>query len=241
MKKVLLLALIFVGYKSFGQDFTIKRVEVAADYVHIYYDLLDSAVNRTYTIKVFSSKDNFISPLTKVEGDVGLEIKPGGNKKISWNAMGELGADFDGDISLEVRGRLYIPFVRLDGLQKSMKRGRVHEITWTGGTQQNILNFDLYQGDEKITSFPNIANVGHYSMLMPTSVKTGKGYRFKITDSRNKDQIVFTKEFAVKAKYPLALKVAPLVLVGGLVYFLLPDPPPDPTIKEPLLIDDIVD
>lgn len=220
-----------------AQKFSIKRVEVAGDKVNLYYDLVDTIASRSYTINLFSSRDNFITPLAKATGDLGLEIKPGSNKKIVWSAKEELGADFEGKVGLEVRGRLYIPFVRLDGLNKTFKRTRPTEITWSGGTQQNILNFDLYKGDEKITSFPNIANVGHYTLTMPMTVKPGKGYRFKITDSKNKDQIVYSQPFAVKSKIPIYIKAIPVVVVGAGVYFLVsgnkePKNIPDPASPE---------
>lgn len=221
MRRCLFLIALALTTSVSAQKFTIKRVEVAGDVVNLYYDLVDTIASRTYTISVFSSRDNYISPLTKVTGDQGLEVKPGGNKKITWKAKEELGADFEGKVGLEVRGRLYIPFVRLDGLNKTFKRTRPTEITWTGGTQQNILNFDLYKGDEKITSFPNIANVGHYTMTIPMSVKPGKGYRFKITDSKNKDQIVYSQPFAVQSKVPLVLKVIPVALVGAGIYLII--------------------
>jgi hypothetical protein len=204
--------------------------------VNVYYDLLDTTARRTYTVNLFSSRDNYITPLEKASGDLGLEVTPGPNRKISWNTREELGNAFEGEVILEVRGRIYIPFVRLDGNYTSVKRMKPYEVTWTGGTQQNILNFDLYNGEEKVTSFPNIANVGHYTMTIPSSVKPGKGYYFKITDSKNKDQIVNTKQFAIKAKYPLVLKAASVALVGGLVYWLTTlggeDPPAEETIPE---------
>src|SRR3954471_7740172 len=151
MKKILILFMLItqIGY---AQNFTIHKVEVAGDKINLYYELTDIDLSRTYTVSVFSSRDNYISPLAKVNGDIGLEIKPGGNKVISWNAREELGSTYEGDVALEIRGRIYIPFVRLDGLQRTFKRGVSNELTWTGGTQQNILNFELYKGEEKITS-----------------------------------------------------------------------------------------
>lgn len=220
MKTLFLLTGLLSASLCFSQQFTIKRVEVAGDKINIYYDLLDDIQQRAYTIALYSSRDNFISTLEKVTGDIGLEVKPGGNRKIVWNAKEELGADFEGKIGLEVRGRVYIPFVRLDGLNKSFKRDRPYEITWTGGTQQNILNFDLYKGDNKVTTFPNIANVGHYTLTMPTSVKPGKGYKFKITDTRNKDQIVYSVPFSVNRKIPLLFKAVPIAALGGVIYLL---------------------
>jgi hypothetical protein len=227
--------LLFLVSAVQAQEFTIKRVELEGDLVNVYYDLLDTTARRSYTVNLFSSRDNYITALEKVKGDFGLEVKPGPNKKITWNTREELGNAFEGEVSLEIRGRVYIPFVRLDGQYSSFKRTKPYEITWTGGTQQNILNFDLYKGEEKITSFPNIANVGHYTLVIPQSVKPGKGYTFKITDSKNKDQIVNTSAFSVKPKYPLALKAVPVIALGGLIFWLTTlggeDPetiPPDP-------------
>ncbi|SRR5258706_334524 len=210
------LALLF-SHLLLAQDFAIKRVEVAGNDINLYYDLLDSVAHRTYTISLFSSKDNFISPLEKVSGDINLEVKPGANKKITWHAKEELGATFEGKVALEVRGRIYIPFVRMDGSYTTIKRLKDYEITWSGGTEQNILNFDLYRNGEKITSFPNIANVGHFTLNLPSSIKSGKGYNFKISDSKNKDQVVNTTQFTVKRKVPLLLKIIPFVAIGAII------------------------
>ncbi|HQQ96305.1 MAG TPA: Ser-Thr-rich GPI-anchored membrane family protein [Cyclobacteriaceae bacterium] len=220
MKRFLLLALLLLTFSSYSQNFAIRRVEMAGDNINVYYDLVDSVAARTYTVSVFSSQDNFVTALDKVSGDVGLEVRPGRNRKITWRAKEALGGDFTGKVGLEVRGRLYIPFVRLDGLNTTFKRLRPTAITWTGGTQQNILNFDLYRGEEKITSFPNIANVGNYTMTIPSTVKPGSGYRFKITDTKNKDQIVYSPPFAVKRKVSLLLKAVPVALLGGAVFVL---------------------
>ena len=239
MKQLLTIIIIFITSSSFAQDFNISKVEIDGGKVNVWYNLLDTMRSRVYTISLYSSADDFISPLAKVTGDAGLEVKPGGNRKITWNIIDEFGANFEGDVALEVRGRVYVPFIRLDGLQRSFKRGVAHELTWTGGTQQNILNFDLYKGDHKITSFPNIANVGHYTMVLPKSVKAGKDYRFRIVDSRNKDQVVYTGMFHVKPKFPLLLKIAPAVIVGAGIYLLLPKPNRDRSIKEPVLPDGI--
>jgi hypothetical protein len=221
MKRLFYSAIMILnGHVVSAQDFSIKRVELAGNDINLYYNLLDSVAHRTYTVTLFSSKDNFISPLEKVSGDVDLEVKPGANKKITWHAKEELGADFDGKVSLEIRGRLYIPFVRLDGAYEVIKRLKDYEITWTGGTEQNILNFDLYRNGNKVTSFPNIANVGHFTLKLPSDIKPGKGYTFKISDTKNKDQIVNTTPFRVKRKTPLLLKIIPIIAIGAIIPML---------------------
>jgi len=67
-----------------AQDFTIVRVERSGANLMLYYNLIDSARNRLYTVNLFSSADNYTSPLQKVTGEIGLEVKPGASKKTKW-------------------------------------------------------------------------------------------------------------------------------------------------------------
>jgi hypothetical protein len=214
------MCLIFLNanYFCYAQKFTIKRVELANQQVIVHYDLTDDVTGRSYTLNVYGSHDNYLNPLQKITGDVGLEVKPGLNKKIIWDPKGELGESYQGSVALEIRGRLYIPFVRFTGFEeyRVLKRGKPYQLTWSGGTQQNILNFDLYKGDKKVAAFTNIANVGNYKLTLPTDTKPGKNYRFKISDTKNKDEVVYTGAFAVKRKTPLLLKVLPVLALGYL-------------------------
>jgi len=227
---------LFITGIACAQQFTIKRIELADQKVIIHYDLADTVRSRAYSISVYRSNDNFLNPLQFASGDVGLEVKPGNNKKISWDAKSELGESFNGSVALEIRGKLYIPFVRFGGFDeyKAIKRLKPYDITWSGGTSQNILNFDLYKGDKKVLTIPNIANVGHYKLTLPKDVKPGKDYRFRISDTKNKDEVVYTGMFIVKRKTPLLVKILPVVAVGAGVVLLggggdgpgnIPDPP----------------
>lgn len=213
MKKDLL-AIIFIAgvFTTHAQEFEIKRYELAGDNIIIFYDLIDTVKNRSYTINIYASKDNYLNPLAKISGHAGLEVKPGKNKKLIWNAKEELGTAFAGKVALEIRGRVYVPFVRFVSFEdiESRRRGVPFVVTWNGGTRQNILNFDLYQGNKKVWTQANVANNGNYEFEIPTSVKPGKDFRFKISDSKNKDEIVYTPTFALKRKIPLALKAVPL-------------------------------
>ncbi|MBY0435325.1 MAG: GPI anchored serine-threonine rich family protein [Cyclobacteriaceae bacterium] len=216
-KKILIILLSCTALAMRAQEFTIKKVELDGTKINVYYDLVDSIAGRSYTINIYSSRDNFIAPLAKVTGDLGLEVRPGGNRKITWNAQEELGATFEGKVGLEVRGRLYIPFVRFSGFEdyKVLKRGKPYQLIWSGGTRQNVLNFDLYKNDEKIYTIPNVANVGNHEVIIPTSVKPGIGYKFKISDSKNKDEVVYTSSFMIKRKVPLLVKLLPVLGLGA--------------------------
>ena len=226
---VIILLGIVVSPSLTAQEFTIKDVEMTADGIALHYDLLDTTKNRFYTVHVFTSKDDFLNPVTKVKGDVGLEVRPGPNRKILWDPK-EFGADFRGDIEIEIRGKVHIPFVQFTNLKdfKAFKRTKPTTLTWTGGTRQNILNFNLYKDEELVTVISNVANSGNYNMVIPRSVKPGNGYYFLVADSKNKDQVMKTSEFSVKPRVRLIFKILPVVALGGLVYVLLPEPEPDP-------------
>ncbi len=206
-----------------GQDINIKKIELENDKVYLVYDLIDSTQDRVYTIRLYSSHDNFISPLQKATGDLGLEVRPGINRQIEINLMEEYSSDFEGKVAFELRANAYMPFIRLDHFNeyKKFKRGKPYEIHWYGGRPQNVLNFDLYKGDTKIQTFANIANRGSYVIIFPPDTKPGKNYWFKISDPHNRDEIVNTKVFAITSKIPLMYKIVPLVIVGTLAYFLL--------------------
>lgn len=205
-----------------AQEFTIKKLELTSEAIILHYDLIDTLKGRTYTVNVYSSKDSYLSPLSKVKGDVGLQVRPGANKKIIWNSREELGATFKGEIELEVRGKAYIPFVKFEGFQEEqvIKRGKPKTMIWSGGTRQNILNFSIYRGDTYIDVIPNVANTGSYELTIPKSVKPGKGYYFLVSDAKNKDQVMKTDTFIVKRKIPLGLQLLPVAIIGGVITLL---------------------
>ena len=239
MRNVIVLFFLTYSISSIAQEFVIKKLEVDGENINIYYDLIDTTFNRTYTVNLYSSRDNFISPLSKVSGDFGLEVKPGGNRKIIWNAKQELG-EYEGKVGFEIKGKAYVPFIRFKGFkdQHVRKRGVKFDMLWTGGRANSLLNFELYR-DGKFVAAPNTnvaASVGKVEIMIPKSVKPGNNYQFKIIDSKNRDDVVFTEKFRVKAKVPAFLKIGAVAFVGAAVYFLATSGEDTPTGP-----DDIVD
>ncbi len=115
---------------SYAQDLTIKRIELENEKVMLYYDLIDTIQERVYAVNLYSSKDNFINPLKSVTGKWGLEVKPGLNNKIELNASEEFGADFEDKVAFELRAKVYIPFIRIEGFDNNpkFKRTKPYEI-----------------------------------------------------------------------------------------------------------------
>jgi len=205
-----------------AQSIELRSIEFVKNKMVIHYDLVDSVEGRFYSIRLYSSADGFLNAMQKILGDAGLEVKPGKDKRIEWSLGDELGTTFEGKVAVEIRGRQFIPFINTEGINvyKVFKRKRSYDLTWSGGTPQNILNFDLMKGDQKVMSFPNIANVGHHAFEFPTYVKPGKNYHLKISDSKNKEEEVKTTAFRIKRKIPLVVKALPVIALGVGVYFI---------------------
>src|SRR5688572_12735677 len=110
-----LMLCLFLASSVYAQKMEVKKVEVAGEKIIVHYDLEDSNPNNEYQISLFSSQNNFAAALAKVTGDVGGEIKAGNGKKIIWNAKEELGA-YKGKLSLEVRGKVFIPVAKFSSL-----------------------------------------------------------------------------------------------------------------------------
>jgi Ser-Thr-rich glycosyl-phosphatidyl-inositol-anchored membrane family len=199
-----------------AQQLDVKRVELKGDEVIVHYALADSVAGRSYSVNLYSSLDTYVNPLARVTGDFGIEVKPGVQRTITWNAKQELGEAFNDKVSIELRARVFIPFIRFDSFEK-IKRGKPTEVTWRGGTAQNILNFELWRAGKRVEVIPNIPNAHHAKIEIPSHVKAGKNYTFKIIDSKNKDLVIQTAPFTIKPKVPLLFKVLPLVIVGGVV------------------------
>jgi len=223
MKIFIILGLLFFTLDCFAQEVKITQLELQTNGdIAIYYDLLDEKVERKFSLYLYTSQDNYIQPMTKVSGDVGVDLNIGKSKKIIWRAKEEFGPDFKGNVSLELKGNIYVPFIALDGFDdyKVFKRGKPYDVTWTGGRGDNVLNFELYQGENKVKVLEERPNVGNTTIIIPSDVKPGR-YKFKISDSRNKDEVVYTLDFLVKRKVPLGLKVGLFAVVAGTVGYLV--------------------
>lgn len=214
--------LVFTGiallmcFAAFAQRITIKKVELAGDKINVYYDLDDSNPNNEYLLHLYTSTDNFSNAVTKVSGDVGPGITPGINKKIVWSIRDEFGG-YKGKIALEVRGRVYIPFMKFDNssVAKSYKRGRQYLFSWKSGDPTGQVNLTLMRGDELVQNVGTLSNNGNYNLLIPPNAKPGGNYKLRFTNANNAEEILETPTFKVAPKVPLAVKVLPILAVGG--------------------------
>ncbi len=220
MKRILLL-LLCASYSALAQKATIKKIELTGEKIIVYYDLVDDNPNNEYQMNLYISKDNFATPVSKVNGDVGGEVKPGVGKQIEWNIFEEFGS-YKGDLEVEVRGKVFIPFVKLQsfGNGRKYKRGKSYELAWRPGNT-NPVHVEVLKGSQRVQGELNLPNNGKYTVNLGQHLKPGSNYNLKITDSRKSDDFVVTENFKVKRKIPLFLKVLPVLGLGYLATTLI--------------------
>jgi hypothetical protein len=219
-KTLTMLFLLLIYAHTYGQKIAVKKIEMAGDKIIVHYDLDDGNPNNEYQISLHSSRNAFNAPLAKVSGDVGADVKIGLNKKIIWNVKEELGP-YKGKLSLEIRGKVYVPIVRLNNIstKSKFKRGKSHTITWRAGNS-NAIHIELYKGGQRVSGELNQANNGSFNLFVPQHAAVGKDYSIRITDSRNAEAVVNSEPFSVTRKVPLLLKVVPILAVGGVIAVL---------------------
>ncbi len=217
MKNSIKIAVLVMGITAYAnaQKLNLDWIEVVGDKVVVHYDLEDSNPNHQYLVSLFSSKDNFSAPLTRVTGDVGTEVKPGKDRKVIWDVTKELGA-FKGNITFEIRGRVFVPFVKLVEFEegKVYKRGKNYPVTWTSGNLSGQVNVELFKGIDRVWGENNLPNVGKYQWYIQSSAKKGSDYILKFTNTKDRNDYVVSRPFTIKPKVPLLVKVGVIAAVG---------------------------
>src|SRR5690349_2425049 len=163
MRRIFTVLFALLGSSLYAQKVAVKKVELAGEKIIVYYDLEDSNPNNEYQISLYSSQNNYSTALTHVKGDVGNEIKPG-TRRIEWSIREELGP-YKGKIALEVRGKAYAPFAKIQNfdVSKKYKRGKTYPLSWKIGSQTPI-HIELYKGSERVIGELNHPNNGTYQL-----------------------------------------------------------------------------
>jgi hypothetical protein len=218
----ILILILFLASAVSAQKLSMHRIELVREKLIVFYSLEDDNPNHQYQVDLYSSKDNFAVPLTKVKGNVGSEVKPGKELSVEWNILQEIG-NYSGDIAIEVRARVYVPFVKITGLKEGTvyKRGRSYPLLWTSGNMGGQVDIELYNGQSRVGGDRNVPNTGKYEYVIPGSVKPGKDYKLKFTNTRNRDEFVFSSTFRIAPRVPFIVKVGGAIAVLGGVAFLV--------------------
>lgn len=204
-----------------AQQISIKKVELQKNTIIVSYDLEDSNPNAEYLLNLYASTNNFSTALSKVTGAIGPGVRPGPNKQLQWRISEEIGP-YKGKLSLEIKGKLYVPIVRVEAatVKKSYKRGKSYDLVWRPSDPTGQVNIELYKGEERVSGENSLANNGRFTWHIPAGTKAGKDYRIKFTNTKDSDDVVYTQQFHISPKIPLLLKLLPAAAVGGAVMFM---------------------
>lgn len=237
--QVCIIVLILLGtvitQPLYAQTLEIDWVEVSGRNVIVHYDIKDENPIHAYTVHLYSSKDNFAVPLLKLSGDHGNEVKPGTDKQIVWRITEELG-QYAGEIELEIRAKMYVPFINMTAFKANTryKRGKNYPLIWKSGNPGGQVDIELYLQNTRIHSDRNVQNSGKFDWQIPASVRPSGGYRLKFTNTKSREETYYTPTFRIVHKIPLVAKIGTATIVGaGIIYFLTsgtlqedPDLPP---------------
>lgn len=242
MKKSIILSGIFFisAYICSAQELSKFQVELQGSDVVVHYALNSPNADGLYEIELYSSHNNFNAPVKMVSGDVGDEIRSGSDKKVVWTAAAELGSTFKDRLSVELRARYYVPFVKIikpvdasSALQRGkvsgiakLHRGKISNIEWSGGSSSTAIRIDLLKGGVRLQTLGTTANTGLYSWHIPSNTKIGNDYSLMLTDSRNAEDAVKTEVFSIRPKIATGIKIGAflaLSAIGATTYLLAPE------------------
>lgn len=215
-----------LSFQSRAQKLDIAWLELDGSNVIVHYALEDSNPMHAYTVSLYSSADNFANPLVKLSGDAGNEVKAGADKRITWRVTEELG-QFVGELELEIRAKMYVPFMRMNEFTKTRyKRGKNYPLVWRSGSLGGHVDIELIRHGVRVSSDRNVANTGKFDWQIPAHAKAASGYQLKFTNTKSRDETFITKPFRVVAKVPKLAKIVAGVSLGTAVYFLTKKSPP---------------
>lgn len=216
------LVLVSLSTNCYGQ----KIEHVAATFqdgkVTIAYDLVGADPSAKYNVSLYSSHDNYASPLNFVTGAVGENVGPGKSRSVIWDAKAALPTDFDKEIVIKVKAVIILPpiaKINLEPLTRTaIKRGTTYDLGWVGGAPGDNLTIELIK-DNKVqqTITQELKNTQRYGVLLPKNIKPGKNYSLRVTNTSRSNDQSDTSPFEIKPRIPLLVKVLPIAVVAGVV------------------------
>lgn len=223
--------LFFASYNLYGQSIENIQLEYFGDSLLIHFDIEDP-ISNIYDLEVFSSHDEFSSPLVLVSGDI-KSVTSGGNKSICWKIAEEL-EEFNGSIAVEIRGFLVVNPVKFLDLPGKIKRGRNSTINWYGGKPASGYELRIEKNGVVIHRAP-IDNARSYNYDVPSKARPGK-YKIELISNDPLGGKI-EDEITIARRLPLGIQLSPIggALVAGIIILLQPEPPkplpepPDPS------------
>lgn len=211
MKLILILICTF-SISAFSQKLENLKAVSAGDRIIITYDLNAEVPSDKYDVQIYSSYNNFSSPLKYLIGDVGNSLTSGIGKRIEWEAKKELG-NFKGDLSFEIRAEIKAIFAFKNSVMNT-KRGKPLTVAWRGGLKNEEVRVVLLKEGVEQSSLATVNNTGNYQWTVPSKQKTGGGYQVQLVNGK---ETITSGHFSINHKIPMILKILPVAIIGAVV------------------------
>ena len=202
---------------SIGQTVSNVNARLNGDNVIISYDLVGAKQGQKFRIVIFSSVDNFASPLDLVNGDVGEDQLGGSGKQIIWRAKEQLSV-FSGNVTFEIRSTITFNPIQITSpnASSSFKADKSLPISWLGGMPNSTIQVELMKGNTTYRNIGSTANTNLFNYTIPKDVSKGSDFQIKLYDVSNRSGTEVTSSmFTIKGKGGPAKFLIPLLAVGA--------------------------
>jgi hypothetical protein len=225
---IMFLFLVSLPFFTHSQEVKNIRVTQTGNNVNVLYDL--AGEGQTFKVNLFYSVDDgqtWKGPLRPVSGDAGLQIKPGTNKKITWNILDEEGveegymqfkvmAETTGPASIRAKTDSRQPSVNLN--LRKYKTGKTISLILALASA-NIGVYTYLQGNKLYDEYKTATNdfadlrsrVEMYDIIYPVA--------FAVAGASTVTFIIYSAKHG-KAKKELTFQPVPLQNGGGLTVSL---------------------
>lgn len=218
MKKIFIVFVIIASVLTINaQNITNLAASLQDKKVILTYDLEAPMPTFMYKVDVYSSIDQYRQPLKGVSGEVGEKVISGKGKKIEWQTDKDI-KEFIGEVDFKLKATLvFAPWLVMKPKeQESYKRGKSLPIAWSGySSTAKTVRLELQKDGQPITSIDAVINSGKSDFNFPKNLKTGGGYQMKVVNTQNANEQAISKEFKIKRKIPLVVKLLPIAIIGG--------------------------
>ena len=231
--------LLLVSLQVSAQQVSNVNARLSGENVIITYDLVGAKVGQKFRIELYSSHDNYQSPLKEVSGDVGENQLGGSGKQITWRAKQELHV-FSGNVTFEVRSTITFSPIQITSptSSSSFKTGSSLPVKWSGGMPNSTLQLELLKSNSLSRTIGTTANTGLYTWPIPKDLEKGSDFSLKMYDPSDRANTeIVSSNFVIKGAGSPAKFLIPLAVVGagaGVFLALKGGGPEDPVINPPI-------
>jgi hypothetical protein len=215
--------LLVLGQKAFAQKIDSVRAHRMGRKIVVSYFLSSNNPDSRFKTSIYSSIDGFTKALDHVVGDVGEGIVPGSHKKIIVG-IDKAMSHFKGRISFQIRAIEFNPMVQISNPRRNQifRRGRSYLLSWIPSTSMDKIGIELWDNRKRMGGETDVLNTGEYIWKVPTSLGCGPEYRLRFINLSDTTQNVYSPNFRIGRRIPLALKICAgaVIAVGGVLLWI---------------------